>query len=36
MEKIKSRLVITKEDYEIIMYYIKRGLPTITFNRQNA
>jgi regulator of nucleoside diphosphate kinase len=36
MQKIKSRLVLAKEDYEVIMYYIRRGLPTITFNRQDA
>lgn len=36
MEKTKSRLVLAKDDYEIIMSYIKRGLPTITFNRQDA
>jgi regulator of nucleoside diphosphate kinase len=29
-------LVLAKEDYEVIMYYIRRGLPTITFNRQDA
>jgi len=28
--------MLAKEDYEIIMSYIKRGLPTITFNRQDA
>jgi regulator of nucleoside diphosphate kinase len=36
MEKTKSRLVLTKDDYEIIMSYIKRGSATITFNRQDA
>ena len=36
MRKTKSRLMLAKEDYEIIMSYIKRGLPTITFNRQDA
>lgn len=36
MQKTKSRLVLAKEDYEIIMSYIRRGLPTITFNRQDA
>jgi regulator of nucleoside diphosphate kinase len=36
MEKTKSRLVLAKDDYEIIMSYIKRGVPTITFNRQDA
>jgi regulator of nucleoside diphosphate kinase len=36
MSKTNDRLVLTKEDYSTIMYYIKRGLPTITFNRQDA
>jgi len=36
MRKTKNRLMLAKEDYEIIMSYIKRGLPTITFNRQDA
>lgn len=36
MQKTDSRLVIAKEDYEIIMSYVKRGLPTITFTRQDA
>ena len=36
MEKTKSRLVLAKDDYDIIMSYIRRGLPTITFNRQDA
>jgi regulator of nucleoside diphosphate kinase len=36
MQKIKSRLVLAKEDYEVIMFYIRRGSPTITFNRQDA
>lgn len=36
MEKTKNRLVLAKEDYEIIMSYVRRGLPTITFNRQDA
>jgi regulator of nucleoside diphosphate kinase len=36
MEKTKSRLVLAKDDYYIIMSYIRRGLPTITFNRQDA
>jgi len=34
--KTDSRLVLAKQDYEIIMFYIRRGLPTITFNRQDA
>lgn len=36
MEKTKNRLVLAKDDYEIIMSYIRRGLSTITFNRQDA
>lgn len=36
MEKTKNRLVLAKDDYEIIMSYIRKGLPTITFNRQDA
>lgn len=28
--------MLAKEDYEIIMSYVKRGLPTITFNRQDV
>jgi len=36
MQKITNRLVIAKDDYEIIMSYIKRGARTITFNRQDA
>lgn len=29
-------MVLAKEDYDIIMWYVRRGLPTITFNRQDA
>jgi regulator of nucleoside diphosphate kinase len=36
MQSTKKRLVVAKEDYEIIMSYIRRGLPTVTFNRQDA
>jgi regulator of nucleoside diphosphate kinase len=36
MQKTNSRLVLAKQDYEIIMFHIRRGLPTITFNRQDA
>jgi regulator of nucleoside diphosphate kinase len=36
MQNTKSRLVLAKEDYDIIMYYVRRGLPTVTFNRQDA
>lgn len=36
MQRVKNRLLLAKEDYEIIMSYVKKGLPTITFNRQDA
>jgi regulator of nucleoside diphosphate kinase len=36
MQKTKNRLLLSKEDYAIIMRYIKRGLSTLTFNRQDA
>jgi regulator of nucleoside diphosphate kinase len=36
MQQIKRRLVLSKEDYDIIMFYLKRGLATITFNRRDA
>jgi regulator of nucleoside diphosphate kinase len=36
MQKTNSRLMLTKEDYEIIMSYIKRRLPIISFNRRDA
>jgi regulator of nucleoside diphosphate kinase len=36
MQKTKSRLMIAKEDYEIIMSCVKRGLSTITFNKREA
>ena len=36
MQKTRNRLLLTKDDYNIIMSYIRRGLPTITFNRQDA
>jgi regulator of nucleoside diphosphate kinase len=36
MPKRKSKLVLAKEDYEIIMSYVKRGLRTITFNRRDS
>lgn len=36
MQKTKSRLILAKEDYDIIMSYVKRGLPTITFNRKDS
>lgn len=36
MRNTKKRLVLAKEDYDIIMGYVRNGLPTITFNRQDA
>jgi regulator of nucleoside diphosphate kinase len=36
MQKTKHRLLLTKDDHELIMSYIKRGLRAITFNRQDA
>ena len=36
MQKIKTRLVLSKNDYDIIMSYLKRSLATITFNRRDA
>src|SRR5579875_2696799 len=36
MRNTKKRLVLAKEDYDIIMAYVRNGLPTITFNRQDA
>jgi regulator of nucleoside diphosphate kinase len=36
MRKTRNRLLLTKDDYNIIMSYIRRGLPTITFNRHDA
>jgi regulator of nucleoside diphosphate kinase len=36
MQQTRNRLLLTKDDYNIIMSYIRRGLPTITFNRHDA
>ena len=36
MQKTKNKLMLAKDDYNVIMSYIRRGLPTITFNRQDA
>lgn len=36
MQKTRNKLLLAKEDYSIIMSYIKKGLPTITFNRHDA
>lgn len=36
MEKKKSRLLLSKDDYKIIMAYLKKGVRAITFNRRDA
>lgn len=36
MKNIKSRLLIAKEDYHVIMSHIKKGVRAITFNRRDA
>jgi regulator of nucleoside diphosphate kinase len=36
MQTIKNRLVLTKDDYDTIMGYIKKGLASIMFSRQDA
>jgi regulator of nucleoside diphosphate kinase len=36
MENNKGRLLLSKEDYRIIMDYIKKGVRAITFNRRDA
>ncbi|HEY6954987.1 MAG TPA: GreA/GreB family elongation factor [Flavisolibacter sp.] len=36
MQNKKRRLLLSKEDYSIIMAYIKKGVRAITFNRRDA
>jgi regulator of nucleoside diphosphate kinase len=36
MQKIKNTLLIAKEDYDIIRFYLKRVISTATFNRNDA
>ena len=36
MQKTKHRLILSKEDYQVIMGYVKKGWPTVAFNRQDA
>jgi regulator of nucleoside diphosphate kinase len=36
MQKFKSRLLLAKDDYDTIMSYIKRRIPTNGFNRRDA
>jgi regulator of nucleoside diphosphate kinase len=33
---MKSRILLTREDYHIIMSHIKKGVRAITFNRRDA
>ena len=35
MSKTNSKLILAKEDFEIIMSYIKRRVSPVTFNRQD-
>jgi regulator of nucleoside diphosphate kinase len=36
MQKTKSRLMLARQDYDIIMSYIRRRLSTVTFNGHDA
>lgn len=36
MQKIKNQLLLAKDDYDIIMAYIRNGVARNTFNRQDA
>jgi regulator of nucleoside diphosphate kinase len=36
MQQVKSRLMLSQEDHDIILSYLKRGWNTNTFNRQDA
>src|SRR5688572_27729530 len=36
MQQTKTRLILSKEDYDIIMSYIKRGFARITFSKQDS
>ncbi len=36
MQTINNRIVLTKDDHDIIMSYIRKGLATIMFSRQDA
>ena len=36
MQKTKTRLILSKEDYDIIMSYIKRGFARISFSKQDS
>jgi regulator of nucleoside diphosphate kinase len=36
MQIVKEQLIVWKDDYEVIMTYLKQGLGRNTFNRQDA
>jgi regulator of nucleoside diphosphate kinase len=36
MQRTKNRLVLTKEDYQIIQAFIRTGSRTVTYNRRDA
>ena len=36
MQQTKTRLILSKEDYDIIMSYIKRGFARISFSKQDS
>ncbi len=36
MQQVKDQLLLRKEDYEIIMGYLKKGIGRSTFTKQNA
>lgn len=36
MQNTRNRLLLAKDDYAVIMAYIKKGLRTITYSRQDA
>jgi regulator of nucleoside diphosphate kinase len=36
MQKTKKKLLLAKDDYDIIMGFIKRGLSTLNFNKKDV
>ena len=36
MQKTNKKLLLAKNDYNTIMFYVKKGLSAITFNRRDA
>lgn len=36
MQQVKTQLMLTQEDHDIILSYLKKGWSTSTFNRQDA